>query len=201
MQFEQTNLEYEFTATWFKENIPTWEKIKSELRGRKDFLEIGSFEGYSSVWTIENFIEDGGQITCIDTWEGSEEHSGLFMNDVENRFKSNINKALYKCPGRTAFSIKSPSLNALCGLILQQKSYDFIYIDGSHTSRDVITDACLSWPLLRKDGILVFDDYLWNFNMPYLRKPKAAIDSFTMFFNEELEIIHNSYQVIVRKII
>jgi hypothetical protein len=32
-----------------------------------------------------------------------------------------------------------------------------IYIDGSHEPMDVLTDAVMSWPLLRSNGILIFD--------------------------------------------
>ena len=46
---------------------------------------------------------------------------------------------------------KSSSINALCKLISESKSgyFDFIYIDGSHMALDVITDAVLSFELVK----------------------------------------------------
>ena len=47
----------------------------------------------------------------------------------------------------------------LCDL---NKCFDFIYIDGSHIAKDVLTDACMAWPLLMPKGLMVFDDYMWE---------------------------------------
>ncbi len=78
--------------------------------------------------------------------------------------------------------------------------YDFIYIDGSHIAKDVMTDACMAWPLLNPKGLMVFDDYLWTPNArDILHRPKAAIDAFTNLFAEEVDIVHVGYQLIVRK--
>jgi predicted O-methyltransferase YrrM len=64
--------------------------------GRRSFLEIGSFEGRSTVWIIENMMNPGDWIDCVDTWSGGEEHkeAGEDMTSVETRFKYNVNLAL-----------------------------------------------------------------------------------------------------------
>jgi predicted O-methyltransferase YrrM len=77
--------------------------------------------------------------------------------------------------------------------------YDFIYIDGSHVAKDVLTDACMAWQILKPQGIMVFDDYLWGVPRDVLHRPKPAIDAFTTIFAEEAEIISNGYQVAVKK--
>jgi predicted O-methyltransferase YrrM len=78
-------------------------------------------------------------------------------------------------------------------------TYDFIYIDGSHTAKDVLTDACMAWPLLKQRGIMVFDDYMWGESRDILHRPKIAIDTFTNIFAESLDIVHVGYQLVVRK--
>ena len=77
--------------------------------------------------------------------------------------------------------------------------FDFIYIDGSHIAKDVLTDACMAWPLLKPKGLMVFDDYMWGSPRDILHRPKLAIDAFTNLFAEEAEIIHAGYQLVVRK--
>ena len=78
--------------------------------------------------------------------------------------------------------------------------FDFIYIDGSHIAKDVLTDACMAWPLLKPKGLMVFDDYLWTPNArDILHRPKLAIDAFVNIFAEEVEIVHVGYQLVVRK--
>lgn len=42
---------------------------------------------------------------------------------------------------------------------MRNERFDFIYVDGSHRSPDVIYDAILSFGLLKKGGIMIFDDY------------------------------------------
>jgi hypothetical protein len=41
-------------------------------------------------------------------------------------------------------------------------AYDFIYVDGAHSTIDVLEDAVLSFLLAKPGAIIAFDDYLWN---------------------------------------
>lgn len=43
-----------------------------------------------------------------------------------------------------------------------RQRFDLVYIDGSHYSHDVLSDAVLSFPLLKVGGHMLFDDYLWR---------------------------------------
>jgi predicted O-methyltransferase YrrM len=178
-----------------------------QLPSRKRFLEIGSFEGRSSVWLIENAIEEGGDLFCVDTWEGGEEHKaqGHDMSAVEDRFHTNITLALATVYPKkiNVQSFRDTSLNALSALLSttpkSRDLFDFIYIDGSHQAPDVITDACMAWPLLRVGGVMVFDDYGWGEPLPATHKPKMAIDAFVDIYKERLHLIHKSYQLIIQK--
>jgi len=192
--------DYQFTKNWFGWGPQVWPDIIKFLPERKTFLEIGSFEGRSTVWTVENMMEDGGEIYCIDTWEGSEEHVKGELDGAEDRFHQNISVLRTKFPNRAVVSFKSTSVEALAGLLTHKKQFDFIYIDGSHVAKDVLTDACMAWPLLKKDGIMAFDDYLWKVNgFTINQRPKIAIDAFVNIFENEIAMAHNGYQLIVRK--
>lgn len=57
-------------------------------------------------------------------------------------------------------------------------TYDFAYIDGSHVASDVLTDAVLVFPLIKRGGIVVFDDYHWEDEDNILDRPKMGIDAF-----------------------
>lgn len=84
--------DYEFTNTWFENSRPIWDGIIPQLKPEK-ILEIGSYEGASSCYLIENASRNI-DIHCVDTWEGGEEHSNINMSDVEKRFHSIIHKRL-----------------------------------------------------------------------------------------------------------
>lgn len=192
--------DYKFTQNWFGWGPQIWPEIIKFLPERKNFLEIGSFEGRSTVWTIENMMEDGGEIVCIDTWKGGEEHVNNEMDGAKFRFNENIKLVRDKYPNRNVTSCTGTSVNWLAALIQEKRQFDFIYIDGSHTAKDVLTDACMSWPLLKKDGIMVFDDYLWRLpGFTTVQRPKIAIDSFVNIFEDEIGMVHNGYQLIIRK--
>jgi predicted O-methyltransferase YrrM len=196
--------EYQFTQDWFHWSPKVWEQLVPLLSGeagKRTFIEIGSFEGRSTVWIAENMMQNGDWIICIDTWEGGEEHSAEDMAAVEARFDHNTQlfgiKHNYE---RVINKNKGKSTHYLAYELHDQKTQaDFIYIDGSHTAPDVLTDACMAWPLLKQGGIMVFDDYLWGTPRDILHRPKIAIDAFVNIFAEEVDIIHSGYQFIVKK--
>jgi predicted O-methyltransferase YrrM len=195
--------EYKFTQDWFNWAPAVWEQLIPMLPARKKFLEIGSFEGRSTVWTVENMMEDGGEIYCIDTWEGGEEHSAEDMSPAEDNFRHNRGLLMDKYADRHISIIKGTSLAGLAEWLISpefsNEVFDFIYIDGSHIAKDVLTDACMAWPLLKLEGFMVFDDYAWGNPRDALHRPKIAIDAFTNIFGETAEIVHVGYQLVVRK--
>jgi predicted O-methyltransferase YrrM len=190
--------DYEFTQDWFSQNIPVWQELAKHLPDNRAFLEVGSFEGRSAVWMVENMLEAGGRVVCIDTWEGGEEHGAEDMGTVEERFIGNMQRLQAK----KDFSLSArqgASAEELADCVAAGEQYDFIYIDGSHVAKDVLTDACMAWPLLKPGGVLVFDDYLWGNPRDILHRPKLAIDAFVNLFAEELNVLHSGYQFAVKK--
>lgn len=196
--------DYQFTKDWFHWAPEVWKQLIPMLPARKSFLEIGSFEGRSTVWIVENMMEDGGLIDCVDTWQGGEEHSAEDMNSVESLFDANTEAVMRKSSDeagvrRQVHKWKGTSVSTLGSMCQSVHTYDFIYIDGSHVAKDVLTDACMAWQLLKPKGIMVFDDYLWGNPRDALHRPKIAIDAFTNIFGEEAEIVHVGYQLVVQK--
>lgn len=196
--------DYKFTQDWFGWAPPVWQSFVPMLPGRKNFLEIGSYEGRSTVWIAEHMAEDGATILAVDTWEGGEEHAtvGEKMSVVEANFDHNLNVCHSHFPERKISKIKMTSYDAIsyfAGRMGKECPVDFVYIDGSHIAKDVLADACMAWPLLKSGGIMVFDDYPWGGPRDILHRPKIAIDTFTNIYAEHLEIIAMGYQVAVRK--
>ena len=194
--------EYQFTKDWFAWAPEVWTQLTPMLPHgtQRSFLEIGSFEGRSAVWIAENMMNPGDTLYCIDTWEGGEEHKagGEDMGSVESRFDHNRQKVMAE-NDVAVFKFKDTSTRWLAAAIREYEAFDFIYIDGSHIAKDVLTDACMAWPMLQPKGLMVFDDYMWGDPRDILHRPKPAIDAFTNIFAEEAEIVHVGYQLVVRK--
>jgi predicted O-methyltransferase YrrM len=198
--------EYQFTKDWFNWAPEVWNQLIPMLPERTDdgrnFLEIGSFEGRSAVWIAENMMQKGDTLTCIDTWRGGEEHSEEDMVAVYERFTHNMQLLQTKKALGLSVCVGTSTQELAHWLVEESDQYqhfDFIYIDGSHVAKDVLTDACMAWPLLKLNGMMVFDDYMWGNPRDALHRPKIAIDAFTTIFGETAEIVHVGYQLVVRK--
>ena len=188
---------YIFTVDWFSHNIPSWDIYLNNFKNKPNlnFLEIGSFQGRSTVWLLENILTDeNSSITCIDTFEGSIEHHIYSKNELINLFDIFVHNV-------STFKNK---INIIRGksqevLKLLNESFDFIYIDGDHTAVSVIEDAILSFSLLKKGGIMIFDDYEWLVMNNYIDNPKPAIDAFLEIYANKITLLYKDYQVIIKK--
>lgn len=190
---------YNFTHDWFSCAPPVWSQLLELLPARRSFLEIGSYEGRSTVWTVEHMMEDNSEIFCIDTWAGGEEHVHEKMSEVKTRFDSNIELVQKQYPKRIVYPCAGTSVEWLAHMLQENLTFDFIYIDGSHIAKDVLTDACMSFALLKQGGIMVFDDYMWGHPRDALHRPKLAIDAFVNIYFEHVTIVAMGAQLAVQK--
>lgn len=188
--------EYVFSKDWFSNNIPRWEKhLKKLIKAGKDrplmALEIGSFEGRSAVWTLENILtHPNSSLICIDNYVNTPTRK---RNTTKQRFAQNTAKF-----GKKVKLLENDSRDALKSPELLDKLFDFIYIDASRHSKNVLEDAILSLPLLKVGGYIVFDDYTSSKEHDY-SCPKKGIDTFLDIFHDELKVENTSWQVIARK--
>jgi len=185
---------------WFSNNIPNFLEIKAMLPKRSRVLEIGCFEGRSTSWILQNFLEADGTICCIDTFEGSPEHTDIELAGLFERWQNNVKSVIAE--KQTCNVQVNKSYQGLANLIKDNESFDFIYVDGSHTAPDVLADACMCWGLLRVGGIILFDDYQWQWpeTLRELEYPKPGINAFASVYRDELQVVISNYQVAFRKL-
>lgn len=194
---------YKFTNDWFSQNLPIWENYLIHLANKPEIniLEIGSWEGMSACWLLDRILtHESSRITCIDTFEGSIEHkleyNDSYIKSVEEKFDFNIShtgvqEKVTKIIGNSQDVMRS----------LPLKSYDMLYIDGSHLASDVLMDAVLGWGLVKIGGLIVFDDYDFKFpnSVDAGQDTKIGIDAFLKVFCKKVNIIHQGHQVIIEK--
>jgi predicted O-methyltransferase YrrM len=188
--------DYAFTTDWFSAHAPVWRQILAQLRPVR-LLEIGAYEGRATCFMIETCAADRAlELHCIDTWEGGVDNDPSAMGDVERRFDHNIGLALAAAAHPVQFhKHKAPSQQALVRLLADGRAggFDLVYVDGSHQAADVLSDAVLSFALLRVGGLLIFDDYLWSMEPPGRQDlhnmPKLAIDAFTTIYQRKLAVL------------
>jgi predicted O-methyltransferase YrrM len=191
--------DYKFTEKWFDIAIPQWEHIFNQVPAPLSILEVGCYEGRATTWLCDNVINgDSANYDVVDTFGGSLEESGMQQtkellekdNFIENNFRhnisfhSNINFTIYK------------GYSQLILPTLKDKEYDFIYIDASHRADDTFVDGYYAMKMLKRGGIIIFDDYGWKdpSNMHPANSPQLGIDFFNSMYNTELSLIFYGYQ-------
>ncbi|QLB14269.1 methyltransferase [Mannheimia granulomatis] len=201
--------EYQFSSDWFSHNIPSLNSIFDYLKPQR-ILEIGSFEGRSTVFFIEKALEyqPNVEITCIDSWEGGAEHAGVWnMGQVEQNFVHNIKLTIEHYPTATVHKKRGYSHSRMIDLLANgyEGYFDYVYIDGSHEAPDVLFDALLAHRLVRQGGVISFDDYLWSPDnegeQRHYMLVKPAVDHYVNTYQQKLHVIQNlpPYQLHVIK--
>jgi len=188
-----------FSTDWFTHNQKDFDMCLNQAKPIERYLEIGCFEGRSACHVIQKHLTSTGHIVCIDNFYGGQEHDSVDFNQVYETFLENIREVLNGSM-RTYEVIGTTSHQALTMLNARdEEGFDAIYIDGSHTARDVLMDSIMSWPLLKQGGVMIWDDYLWDDVEGVYNQPKLGIDAFLDVFQDRIEIIHNGYQVGIKK--
>ena len=193
--------EFKINSDWFEKFAQkNFEVILPILKPKKT-LEIGSHEGASVTdLCLRNDWSDYLEAYCIDRWDQQK------ISQIEKNFDENIKTLETNC----SFSLNVKKLKGMSEYHLSKlivdghmSTFDFIYIDGGHSARDVLSDLILSFKLLRSGGIILLDDYLWASQSPeqiqITETPKLAIDSFSNVFYGKLKITGMGYQVSFQK--
>ena len=75
--------------------------------------------------------------------------------------------------------------------------FDIIYIDGNHETVYVLEDAVLSFRKLKKNGIMIFDDYGW-YSAHELEK---GVDAFLSVYSKRIQNLGIiDHQVFIKKL-
>ena len=80
------------------------------------------------------------------------------------------------------------------------ESFDLIYSDGSHYYEDVKKDFLNSLKILKKGGILICDDFLWDYYSNSRENPMLAILECYKDYKSYLIVRFVNYQIIFEKI-
>jgi hypothetical protein len=181
---------------WFESQKYNFENYLQEFKGQPNlkFLQIGVYTGDASIWLCENILTDETSFLYdIDTWTGSEEpqHEDINFNKVLEYYKERVGSL------KSTVWIRMTSDEYFTNN--KEIKFNFIYIDGDHTTAQVAKDASNAWKVLKPNGIIAFDDYLWGQDMKPELTPKPAIDNFLKSHEGEYDILTKDYQVWIRK--
>lgn len=184
-----------FRQDWFSSNVPVWIELFEQcgLRGRPlQALEIGSFEGLSACFFLQQLPE--ARLICVDTWEGSDEHISTGASaGIEAAFDRHVAPWVARIEKQ-----KGTSFTYFSGP-LAGRPLDFLYVDGSHHSEDVMMDALKGFVALKVGGLMVFDDYLWSYYPRTAENPAVAVNGFLRIISGRYRLVHVGYQLALVK--
>ena len=113
------------------------------------------------------------------------------FNSIEKAFDNNLS-------GFNFTKIKDDSVVAMRKLFKQNKSFDFIYIDGSHNGEDILSDAIEAFKILKKEGLIFFDDFL-QYDKNRTLQSYDGIEKFLNLYSNYLKIEYFQNNLVVRK--
>jgi predicted O-methyltransferase YrrM len=117
------------------------------LMGARRCIEVGVFTGYSSLSVALALPENG----LIQTFDISEEWTSVARRYWE---KAGVEEKVHLTLGRADKGLQSLVDKG------EDETYDFAFIDADKTSYPVYFELCLT--LLRKGGLILFDNTLWS---------------------------------------
>jgi len=184
---------YKYSQSWF---------IGSEIKNRlfyfldkskeNKILEIGCFEGLSSVFFADNFLDNpNSTLTCVDPFltVNNNDHQRFLQNNEEMNFDFNISV----CKNSDRITVHKITSDIF--FENNNQTYNFIYIDGSHEPDFIKRDMENSFNSLEKNGIMWMDDYGGGDGIQI----KNTMDAFLEKYRGQYELIHIGYQLAIKK--
>jgi len=175
--------QYTFTVNTFTDKIPAWTDLLKEFKGKPgiNYLEIGTFEGRSALWMLENILtHPTSTLTIID----------LFVENNHKTFHSNVNLSgeanKFKIlSGSSTHKIREVPFNSI----------DLAYIDGSGKGIIMLADLVNTWNVVKVGGLIICS----QFNLtPRLRTvlnlqpddpgPREALDAFVKLYKPYISV-------------
>ena len=188
--------DYKYTKTWFTHCELKYNLIHFLDKSKENrILEIGCYEGLSSVFFADNFIDNPkSSLTCVDPFLhiDNNDHQTLLQNDEELNFDYNISN----CKNTDKIIIHKTTSDVFFENNEDGDTYNLIYIDGCHEPDYIQRDMENSFRFLEKDGIMWMDDYGGG-NDGSIEK---TMDNFLVKYEGQYELIHTGYQLAIKKL-
>ena len=176
--------QYTFSKDTFTDKTSAWAKLLEEFKGKPgiNYLEIGTYEGRSALWVLENILtHPTSKLTIIDAF--GERSYKTFVSNVNLSGEANRFKIL---TGLSTQKIRELPLNA----------FDLAYVDGSGAGIVMFSDLVNTWDLMKIGGVIICSRYSLT---PGLRSalrlraddpgPHEAIDTFLKLYKPYITVM------------
>ena len=221
---------YKYTQTWFSHSEIKYHMATLLDKSKENhILEIGCYEGLSSVFFADNFINvegdevstestestesTGSTLTCVDPFLNidNNDHKYLLQNGEELNFDYNISKCkntekitIHKMTAddffiMTAKAAKTAKATKATKAAKAAKTFNFIYVDGSREPDLIKRDMENSFSVLKKQGIMWMNGYD-DGGYGDGDVIKKVMDDFLDKYAGQYVVVHKGYQLAIRRI-
>lgn len=185
---------YKYSQTWFlgSEIQQILYQFLDKSKENK-MLEIGCFEGLSSVFFADHFLGNpNSTLTCVDPFLTIDhnDHGTFLQNSEEKNFDYNISV----CQNSNKIKVHKVTSDIFFQMINNQ-TYNFIYIDGCHEPDFIKRDMENAFRVLEKNGIMWMDDYCGGDGSQI----RNAMDTVLEKYSGQFVLIHKGYQLAIQK--
>ena len=176
-----------FTQDWNGE-------FKKSTHGMKfNFaLEIGAFEGLTTCYICDNLLNPEGRIIVIDPMP--DDYNTLPFGEDNKMFEGQYERFIRNTKGKPVELMRMKSSDAFKISSFTDYRFDFIYIDGDHSTNAVYLDGVNSLKVCKIGGYILFDDYQWR------PETRDGIDRFLREYDRYIEVVKVGYQILIKKI-
>lgn len=156
-----------FTNNWFKRSIPCMNALSATEKYSErpiSILEIGAYEGNSTVWFLENILtHNDSTITSIDMCP-----QDTCMSNIKGSRNAHKHTLIIERSQTALFSLVG-------------RKFDLVYVDGSHFPDDILRDSVIAFELLAVGGVIVYDDYLNHTDRLLYLSEKSRADYYRLY--------------------
>jgi predicted O-methyltransferase YrrM len=181
---------YKLANNWLS-TIKVFEYISRPIQ----YLEIGTFYGANLISVSQTYgSHPESKLYCVDPWTDYSEYPEYKdqQSTIYTSFQKNI-----KTAGIEDKVVVKRGFSHIIVPTFPDEYFDIIYIDGNHEPEYVMEDAVLCFRKLKKNGIMIFDDYGWG--GPDLTT--RGIDGFLSGYHKRIKHLGmETYQVFVQKL-
>ncbi|PSF39488.1 hypothetical protein C7H19_01490 [Aphanothece hegewaldii CCALA 016] len=178
--------DYYFTQDNFTFKIPIWTQYLNHLIAHREsqVLEIGSSQGMSICWLLNNILTDSSaQITCID-----KAFSEIFLDNIA---KTSAKERVKLLKGKASKLLANHQTNF----------FDLINVnDRSRNTGITEEDAMLYWQVLKEKGLIFFSKSPNREMTNNWQELAIQLSSFLKNIERHAKIFHYSHQIIIQKI-
>ena len=147
-----------YRCNWTDDRLPVWMNYARHLKGEPvKALEIGAFEGRSTVWILENILtHPDARIVCLDPFVPNK---GLDLPaDVADNYLARFveNTKFHRSKVRI---LQAYSWEVTAEWLAPFGPFDLVYVDASHWPEETVREAEMAWQVCKPGALLIFDDY------------------------------------------